>query len=86
MRFLKALAAFAPLLLVVLTLPANAQKKPDLMQMLLHDPDAPIAGNPDGDVAIVAFLDYNCPFCRRSTPQLDKFIASDPNVKVIYKD
>lgn len=65
---------------------ALAQQKPDLAGMVLHDADAPVAGNPDGDVTIVAFLDYNCPFCRRSTPELDRFIASDLKVKVIYKD
>ena len=26
--------------------------------------DAPVAGNPAGDVTIVAFMDYNCPFCK----------------------
>lgn len=65
---------------------ASGQQKTDLVGMVLHDPDAPVAGNAAGDVTIVAFLDYNCPFCRRSTPELDRFIASDPGVKVIYKD
>lgn len=57
-----------------------------LVRMVLHDPDSPVAGNPKGDVTIVAFLDYNCPYCRRSTPELDHFIKSDPNVRVVFKD
>ncbi len=35
---------------------------------ILNDPAAPVAGNPAGDVTIVAFMDYNCPFCRQSSP------------------
>ena len=62
------------------------QSSADLARLVLHDPDAPMAGNPNGDVTIVAFLDYNCPYCRRSTPQLDAFIKSDANVRVVYKD
>ena len=58
----------------------------DFERSVLHDPDAPVVGNPQGDVTTVAFLDYNCPFCRRSTPELDRYIASDPNVRVVYKD
>lgn len=75
-------------LLVTSSLPAfaAAPDKDAFVQSVLHDPDAPVAGNPNGDVTIVAFLDYNCPFCRRSTPELDRFIASDPGVRVVYKD
>jgi protein-disulfide isomerase len=53
---------------------------------ILNDPGAPVAGNPKGDVTIVAFLDYNCPFCKRVTPDLDKFIQTDGNVRLVYKD
>ncbi|VTZ27836.1 Protein-disulfide isomerase [Methylocella tundrae] len=66
--------------------PAFAQAKPGLQDMLFDDPDAPVAGNPRGDITIVAFLDYNCPFCRRSTADLDRYVASDPNIRVVYKD
>lgn len=65
---------------------AEAQKKFDLVESVLNDPAAPVGGNPKGDITIVAFLDYNCPYCRRATPELNKFIASDGHVKVIYKD
>ena len=65
---------------------AEAQQNNDLVARVLDDPATPIGGNPKGDIAIVAFLDYNCPYCRRATPELDKFVASDPKVKVIYKD
>jgi protein-disulfide isomerase len=66
--------------------PALAAPTADLAQLVLHDPESPVGGNPNGDVTIVAFLDYNCPFCRRSTPQLNAFLATDPNVRLVYKD
>jgi protein-disulfide isomerase len=53
---------------------------------VLHDPDAPVAGNPKGDVTIVAFLDYNCPFCKHAAPDLAKLIATDHGVRLVYKD
>ena len=33
---------------------------------LFSDPADAVYGNPDGDVTLVEFFDYNCPFCRRS--------------------
>ncbi|WP_180900266.1 DsbA family protein [Martelella soudanensis] len=53
---------------------------------ILHDPDAPEAGNPEGDVTIVAFLDYNCPFCKKSAPDLDRIVKEDGNIRLVYKD
>ncbi len=56
------------------------------VQAILNDPDAPVGGNPKGDVTIVAFLDYNCPFCKKATPALDKVVAADGGVRLVYKD
>jgi protein-disulfide isomerase len=64
---------------------AEAQKF-NLVESVLNDPATPVGGNPKGDVSIVAFLDYNCPYCRKATPDLDKVVAADGHVKVIYKD
>jgi len=44
------------------------------------------AGNPNGDVTVAEFLDFNCGYCRASLPLIDKLIASDPKVKVVYKE
>lgn len=45
-----------------------------------------VAGNPQGDVTVVAFLDYNCPDCRADTPELAKLIANDGNVRLVVKE
>lgn len=44
------------------------------------------AGNPNGDVTVVEYLDYNCGYCRASVPIVAQLIASDPQVKVVYRE
>lgn len=53
---------------------------------LEQDPNAIILGNPDGDVTVVEFFDYNCPYCRRVMPQVDALVAQDPNVRLVYRE
>ncbi|WP_083239327.1 DsbA family protein [Methyloceanibacter superfactus] len=45
-----------------------------------------VAGNPQGDVSVVAFFDYNCPYCRKDVPALKKLMAADPNLRVVLKE
>ena len=45
-----------------------------------------VAGNPDGDVTLIEFFDYNCSFCRQSMKDLMTLIKTDPNLKVIFKE
>jgi len=44
------------------------------------------AGNPHGDVTVVEYFDYACGYCRASLPIIARLIASDPGVKVVYRD
>jgi len=53
---------------------------------LENDPNAPVLGNPDGDVTVVEFFDYNCPYCRRVKPEMEALLAADPNVRVVYRE
>jgi protein-disulfide isomerase len=53
---------------------------------LLNDPTSPVAGNPNGDVTIVEFFDYRCPYCKAVAPDLEKAVATDGNVRLIYKE
>src|ERR1700676_1399211 len=36
--------------------------------LVLRDPDIPVAGNPNGDITIVEYFDYQCPYCRNLEP------------------
>jgi len=56
------------------------------IKAILHDPEAPEAGNPKGDVTIVDFSDYNCPFCKKAEPDLIRVIKEDGKVRLVYKD
>lgn len=53
---------------------------------LLADPDAPFSGNANGDVVIVDFNDYQCPYCKRAHQAVKQVVGADSKVKVIYKD
>jgi protein-disulfide isomerase len=56
-------------------------------QALLTDPKyAHIAGNEKGDITVVEFFDYNCPYCRQSLKDIEKLMDADKNVRVIFKE
>ena len=54
--------------------------------LVLRDPEIPVAGNADGDVTIVEYFDYNCPYCRRLEPELRQVVQDDGKVRLVYKD
>lgn len=56
------------------------------LDALQNDPDSPVVGNPEGDVTIVEFFDYRCPYCKRVAPLLEEILAEDPNVRVVLKE
>jgi protein-disulfide isomerase len=49
-------------------------------------PETPAAGARDGDLTIIEFLDYNCPFCKKTAPELQKLLRADPRVRILYKE
>jgi protein-disulfide isomerase len=66
---------------------ATAQKGVSENQAELYgDADSPIAGNPNGDVVIVEFNDYQCPYCKRAFQAMKSVVGADGKVKVVYKD
>ena len=54
--------------------------------LVLHDPDIPVAGNPNGDITIVEWFDYNCPYCRKLEPELRQVVQDDGKVRLVLKD
>jgi protein-disulfide isomerase len=53
---------------------------------LEQDPNSPNLGNPDGDVTVIEFFDYNCPYCRKAGQTVQELLAADANVRVIYRE
>ncbi len=53
---------------------------------LLHDGAAPVGGNPDGDVTIVEFFDYRCPYCKQVEPALAALLKEDRKLRIVYKE
>lgn len=55
-------------------------------ELLLHSPSSFVAGNPNGDVSVVAFFDHNCPYCRHDAPALVKLTETDGQVRLVLKE
>lgn len=53
---------------------------------LFNDPNAPVLGNPEGDVTVVEFFDYNCPYCRRAMAEVQGLLEADPGVRLVYRE
>ncbi|WP_395516813.1 DsbA family protein [Pseudorhizobium flavum] len=43
-------------------------------------------GNPDGDVTVVEFFDYNCGYCKRALADMERILATDPKVRFVLKE
>jgi len=54
--------------------------------LVLRDPDIPAAGNLEGDVNIVEWFDYNCPYCRKIDPEIRQVVQDDGKVRLVLKD
>jgi protein-disulfide isomerase len=54
--------------------------------LVLRDPDIPVAGNASGDITIVEYFDYNCPYCRKIEPELQQVVHDDGKVRMVWKD
>lgn len=53
---------------------------------LLDDPSAPTGGNPKGDVTIVEFFDYRCPYCKQVESSVEALLKEDPKLRIVYKE
>ena len=54
--------------------------------LVLRDPDIPVAGNADGNISIVEYFDYQCPYCRKVEPELRQVVHEDGKVRLVWKD
>lgn len=53
---------------------------------LFHHANAPVAGNPNGQVTIVEFFDYRCTHCASSAAALHSALHASPNVRAVFID
>jgi protein-disulfide isomerase len=74
---------------------ANEEKQKELdaqlavaeqQDQIFNNPADPMIGNVNGDVTVVEFFDYRCPYCKRVSDSLMTLVKDDPNVKVVYKE
>ncbi|WP_336057119.1 DsbA family protein [Nitratireductor sp. CH_MIT9313-5] len=64
---------------------AHAQDFPSVADVLF-DPQIPVLGNPNGDVTVVEFFDYQCPYCKANHPDLLDVVKKDGYVRLVMKD
>ncbi|MDP4025004.1 DsbA family protein [Methylobacterium sp. NEAU 140] len=65
---------------------AQAAALKESREALLNGPHDVIAGNPQGDITLVEFFDYNCGYCRKALTDLQTLIKTDPKLRVVIKD
>ncbi|ELY5941304.1 thioredoxin domain-containing protein [Cronobacter malonaticus] len=53
---------------------------------LLHDKATPSYGPDDAKVTVVEFFDYQCIYCARLAPELEKVRKTNPDVRFVFKE
>ncbi len=53
---------------------------------VLRDPEIPALGNPKGDITVVEYFDYQCPFCKKLAPEIAQVIGEDGKIRMVLKD
>ncbi len=56
------------------------------INLLFHNTNDPIAGNPKGKITVVEFFDYQCSHCINMAPVMSNIIKDNPNVRVVFKE
>jgi len=66
---------------------AEAHQAMEVQQdQIFNNPADPVMGNLKGDVTVVEFFDYRCPYCKRVSDSLLQLLKDDPNVKLVFKE
>ena len=64
----------------------QAQALVDRRDELQQAPDSPVLGNPNGDVTIVEFFDYRCPYCKSVAASFIDLYEKDGKVRFVLKE
>lgn len=68
---------------------ADERRRQALVQLkdeLAADPTSPVLGNPQGDVTVVEFFDYRCPYCKRTDPIVHQLVKEDGRIRRVMKE
>ena len=65
---------------------AAAQALRDNADAIFRSKHQGVVGNPDGDVTVVEFFDYNCGFCQRAMNDMITLLEGDKNIKFVMKE
>lgn len=63
-----------------------AKEKITQYQAQLTAKDLPGAGNPQGDVTVIEFFDYNCGYCKKAIEDIKHVLENDKNVRFVFFD
>lgn len=55
-------------------------------ELLFNSQRQVVVGNPQGDVTLVEFFDYNCGYCKRAMTDLMELMKGDPKLRVVLKE
>jgi protein-disulfide isomerase len=69
----------------MLAMPRAASAEPG-EAAVLRDADNPVFGNPNGDITVVEWFDFNCPYCRKIEPEMRQVVQDDGKVRLVMKD
>lgn len=58
----------------------------EYQEKLERHPMTPVTGNPEGDITLIEFFDYNCTFCKRAFVTMKEIEEEDPNLRVVWKE
>ena len=64
----------------------RTQAMTQLKDELQNDPTSPVLGNPSGDVTVVEFFDYRCPYCKRTDPIVEQLVKEDGRIRRVMKE
>ena len=58
----------------------------EIRKVLERNPALPVLGNPDGNVTLSEFFDYNCTFCRRNMDAVQRLVTEDQDLRVVFRE
>ena len=85
-RYVLGAIAVAAASLVIAPRRAQADDGEPSEAPVLRDPEVPVTGNLKGDISIVEWFDYQCPYCRKLEPELRQVVQDDGKVRLVLKD